>query len=190
MADRAPSNRSLGKVVRDVLTLNAHLYDDAQHIPHAKLTAQIVVGVAAISHAVGSSVILLIYRVSLPVLLIVFVVNALSIVAGYYFWGWTLWKGGQWLQHAVPSYKDVLVLIGLAHAPQIFNFFTVIPLLGRPIEIGLATWSLLAVIAAVNRGLQISMGRAIALCSIGWLAIEVAIGVIQVVVQSLLASPF
>ncbi len=166
--------------------LNADLYEDARRDSKAIQLARIVVFLAAVSHALGSSVILLLYRASLPLLLLGLLINGVSLLAGYYFWSFTICKFGQWWQLSVPSYKDLLGPIGFAHTPQVLNFFTVVPLLGRPIEIGLATWSLLAAIVAVNRGLNISLWRAVVSCTIGWLIAQVAIGVVQVLVQGLL----
>jgi hypothetical protein len=191
---RTASQRGVRKILWDALTLDEHLYDDAHEHPRYRRIAQGIVAIAAISHAIGSTVILLVYRASIPFLLLSLVINGLSVFGGYYFWTFTIWKIGHWLyrpfqnhQHEstspVPDFKDLLSPIGFAHAPQVFNFLTVIPLLGRPIEIGLALWSLLAVIVAVRYALDIRMWRSILICVIGWPIVQVAIGVVQILLQ-------
>jgi hypothetical protein len=106
--------------------------------------------------------------------------DAISIVIGYYFWTLTIWKIGEWLKRDSLTYRDLLIPIGFAYAPQILNFLTVIPLLGRPIELLLALWSLLAVIVAVRQGLDIKTRRAAAICLVGWPLVQIAIGLLQV----------
>jgi hypothetical protein len=110
------------------------------------------------------------------------------VVGGYYFWTLTIWKIGQWFKQYSGTYGDILIPIGFAYAPQVLNFLTLIPLLGRPIEIVLALWSLLAVIVAVRQGLDINTGWATVICLVGWPLIQVAIGFVQVLEQSLAQS--
>jgi hypothetical protein len=174
------------KVLWEALTLNANFYEDAHQEPKANQLALMVVSLAALSHAVGSSVILLIYGVPLLLLLFALIINGLSVVAGYYLWTYSIFKIGRWWRFSVPAYEDLLGPIGFAHAPQALNFLTVIPLLGRPIEIGLAMWSLLAAIVAVNQGLGFNLGKTIVMCVPGWLLVQIAIGVVQIMVQGLI----
>jgi hypothetical protein len=81
-----------------------------------------------------------------------------------------------------------LIPIGFAYAPQVLNFLTLIPLLGRPIELLLSVWSLLAVIVAVRQGLDIRTGWATVICLVGWPLVQVAIGFVQVFEQFLAKS--
>ncbi|WP_414552433.1 hypothetical protein [Anabaena sp. CCY 0017] len=50
----------------------------------------------------------------------------------------------------------------------------------------MATGSLLATIVAVNRGLNIKLRWVIVVCVLGWLLVELIIGVIQVLVKWLI----
>ncbi|MCD8488007.1 MAG: hypothetical protein LRZ84_15025 [Desertifilum sp.] len=168
------------------LTLDSTFYAQAPQQPKMKRKAQVFVGIAALSHAVGSSMILLTYQTSLVLQGLAFVVNALSIVGGYYLWTFTIEKVADWLHVQIPSYKPFLILIGLTYAPQVFNIFTVVPLLGRPIEVGLALWSLVAAIAALHYGLKLKLTQAIAISTLGWVAVQIAVGTLQLVVQALL----
>jgi hypothetical protein len=188
------AQRGIWRVIWDALTLNEHLYDDAHEHPKNRRIAFIIVLIAAISHSIGSAAILLVYRADLPILLIGLISNTLSVLIGYYFWTFSIWKIGHWLyrsrasraqkrRNSVPSFKDLLSPIGFAHAPQVFNFLTLIPLFGRPIEIGLAIWSLLAVIMAVRYALNISVWRSSLICVIGWPLVQVGIGVVQILIQ-------
>jgi hypothetical protein len=150
------SSQQIIQLFWDALTLNPKFYEHTQRYSHSLEIGQFVVFVAAITHGLGSILIPLLVQVSLPVLLLIFLINSLIVVIGYYFWTYTIWQIGQWLKLPLPRYRELLLPIGVAHVPQILNFFTVIPLLGRPIEITLATWSLLVTVVAVNQGLKLN----------------------------------
>jgi len=184
--ERLPMSCRIGKAWWRALTLAPELYANLCRVPRTMRSAQILVGTAALSHAIGSSMILLTYNTSLWLQLLAFVINGASIIAGYYFWTFTIWKVGSWLQTSVHHYKRLLNPIGFTYAPQVFNVFTAVPLLGRSIEIGLALWSLVAAIVALRAGFNIRFSKAIGICTLGWVMIQVAIGVIQLWVQQLL----
>jgi len=135
----------------------------------------------------GSAAILLINRASGWLLVVALLADGIGVVAGYYLWTWIILKVGQWLKPIDPTYGDLLGPVGFAYAPQVLNVLTLIPLLGRPIELILAIWSLLAVILATREGLNISTRRATWICLLGWVPIQVVIGSIQVLQQRLIS---
>ncbi len=180
--------QSLGKTLWNALVLDANFYENARNTPRNHRLALTIVILAALSHVLGSAVILLINRAKLPILVLALLIDGISVVAGYYFWTFTILKIGQWLKPIDPTYGDLLSPIGFAYAPQVLNFLTLIPFLGRPIELVLSVWSLLAVIVAVRQGLDISTLRAASICLIGWPLIQVAIGFVQVFEQVLVKS--
>jgi len=175
----------LGKTLWYALALNANFYENARNHPRTHRIALSIVILAAVSRALGSLVIAVINLASLPIVVLVLLVNGLSIVGGYYFWTFTIWKLGQWLKRDSPAaYGDLLGPIGFAYAPQVLNFLTLIPLLGQPIERILAIWSLLAVIVAVRQGLDINTARAALISLVGWPLIQLAIGFLQIYPQA------
>lgn len=171
---------SLCKTLRHALALDGDFYENALNTPKNQRIAITIVMLAAVSHALGSTLILLINRAELWVLLLALLINGLSVVGGYYFWTLTIWKIGQWLKRDSLTYGDLLIPIGFAYAPQVLNFLTLIPLLGQPIQLLLAIWSLLAVIVAVRQGLDIRTRRAALICLVGWPLIQIAIGFVQI----------
>ena len=146
------------------------------------LVAQVItiVILAAISYALGTTVILIINRATLPIIVLSLLIDGLSVVGGYYFWTLTIWKIGQWLRRDSLTYGELLIPIGFAYAPQVLNFLTLIPWLGQGIELLLSIWSLLAVIMAVRQGLDIKTRWAAAICLVGWPLVQIAIGFMQV----------
>lgn len=179
------SKQSLRTTLWKALALEANLYENARNTPKHHRLAQTIVILAAVSHALGSAVILLINRATIPVLALALLIDGISVVGGYYFWTLTIWKLGHWLKRNSPTYGDLLSPIGFAYAPQVLNFLTLIPFLGRPIERVLAVWSLLAVIIATRQGLDITTRLAAVICLVGWPLIQVAIASVQVFEQAL-----
>ncbi|MGB6299188.1 MAG: hypothetical protein WBF90_23830 [Rivularia sp. (in: cyanobacteria)] len=169
--------------IKNALLLNEQLYDNACNTPFNNQLALTIVILAGVSHALGSIFILLINRASIYLLLLALLIDALSIIIGYYVWTLTIWKVGQWIKSIDPTFRSLLSPIGFAYAPQILNFLTLIPLLGRPIELVLALWSLLAVIVATTQALDITTRKAGLICLIAWPLIQIAVGFIQLLEQ-------
>ncbi len=175
------SKAGLWKTLWNALVLDANFYENARNEPRIHRLALSIVILAAVSRGFGSLVIAVINLAPLPIVVLALLANGLSIVGGYYFWTFTIWKLGQWLKRDSPAaYGDLLGPIGFAYAPQVLNFLTLIPLLGQPIERVLAVWSLLTVIVGVRQGLDISTARAALISLVGWPIIQIAIGFLQV----------
>lgn len=181
MVRRQP--RGLWSTLAKALLLDSDFYEYAQDSAKNRGIALAIVLLAALSHMLGTSIILLINRASVVQLLVLLLLNGLSVVGGYYFWSFTILKLGKWLRPVAPTYGELLVPIGFAYAPQVLNFLTVIPLLGRPIEFLLAVWSLLAVIIAVRQGLDIRTRTAALISTLGFPLIQAAIGSVQILAQ-------
>lgn len=167
------------QTIRAALTLNAQLYENAQNTPRTHRLAFTIVLLAALSRAIGSVVILLLTRTSLLGAVVALLIDLVSVIVSYYVWTLTIWKIGQWFKSDAPSYRALLSPIGFAYAPQILNFLTLVPLLGRAIELVLAVWTLLAVIVAVRQALDVRTRRAALICLLCFPIIQIVIGVIQ-----------
>lgn len=179
------SKQTLWLTLRYALALNSHFYENARDTPRNRQIALTIVLMATVSRLLGSTMILLINRATIATLLMALMLDGLVMVSGYYFWTFVVWKVGQWLKPIDPTYRELLSPIGFAYAPQIFNVLTLIPLLGHPIELVLAVWSLLAVIVAVREGLDIKTRQAALISILGWVPLQLAIGVVQILEQNL-----
>lgn len=92
--------------------------------------------------------------------------------------GWVMWAGvtyviGTKLFPEPQTRTDVgelLRVIGFSYAPEVFNIFAFVPLIGRAVRIVVAFWLLAATIIAVRQALDYrSTGRAVVVVLIGWL---------------------
>jgi hypothetical protein len=182
------STPTLSMTLRHAIALNSQFYENARNTPRNRRIALTIVCLAALSRLLGSAIILLINRATPLGLVLALILDGLSIIVGYYCWTFVVWKLGQWLKPIDPTYSELLSPIGFAYAPQVLNFLTVIPLLGRPIELLLALWSLLAVIVAVRQGLDIRTRGAVLISIVGWLPLQTVIGLVQVLEQNLVQS--
>lgn len=163
------------------LTLNEDFYsnipDNAAHLQFSRA----IVLLAALSYSIGSVIILAMNRETPLTLAIGFGIGIALIVSSYYFWAFTIGKLLQWTtSFESSSYRELLNLIGFSYAPQLFALFTLIPLLGRPIELLLNAWSLFAIITALRHKLNINLPKAFLVCLPGWLLSNIGIGTIQV----------
>jgi hypothetical protein len=181
---RSSPKRTLWLSLRQALALNSRFYETTQDTPKNRQIALTIVLLATLSRLLGSLVILLINRAAIAPLLVILLLEGVLMVSGYYFWTFVVWKVGQWLKPTDPTYRELLSPIGFAYAPQVLNFLTLIPLLGYPIELLLSVWSLLAVIVAVRQGLDIKTWQAALLSVLGWVPLQLAIGVAQVLEQT------
>jgi hypothetical protein len=168
----------------DALTLNQDFYEHSHRYPAAKRFAKGIVALAALSHGLGSGLILLLYQPSLIQIGLGFLINTISVAVGYYLWTYAIWKLDTYLNPPVPPYQELLIPVGFAYTPQILNCLTVIPLFGRPITLALAGWTLLGAIAAVRAGLNIDLAKATLLAGVGFTLVQVAIGLVQLGVQN------
>ena len=180
-----PTQTNFKTTLWNALILNADFYEAARNTPKNQRIARTIVILAAFSHVLGSAIILLINLAQPFILLLALVLDALSVMVGYYFWTYSINLISDKLKPNHVTYQDLLIPIGFAYAPQVLNFLTVIPLLGRPIELILSVWSLLAVIVAVRQGLDIKTRLAAFICLVGWPVIQLAIGFVQVFEQEL-----
>ncbi len=175
----------LRKTIWKALILQADFYENARNTPQTKRISLTIVCLAALSHAIGSGVILLINRAPLPILVLSLLIDCLSVVAGYLFWTFTISKIAEWLKRDGVNFQELLIPIGYAYSPQVLNFLSVIPLLGGSIELILSVWSLLTVIVAVRQGLDIKTRWSTLICLVGWPLIQIALGFVQAFEQYL-----
>lgn len=183
MKQKPSSQASIRQIAWNALTLNAQLYQATRSDRRTRRAALTIVIFAALSRAVASIIISLLNRVTLPALLFTVLFGIFSVVIGYYFWTFTIWKIGQWANLNPPTYRALLCPIGFAYSPQLLNFITILPLLGRPLELILSVWTLLAVILAVRKAMSINPLWAALLSIVSFPVVQIVPILIQVIAQ-------
>lgn len=183
MKRKASSRANIWQTIWNALTLNAQLYQTAQSDRRTQRTALKIVIFATLSRAIASIIISLLNRVTIPALIVTLLLSVLSVIIGYYFWTFTIWKFGQWLKCNPPTYRELLYPIGFAYSPQVLNVITILPLLGRPIELILSAWTLLSITVAVRRAMTVTMLRATLISLVSFPVVQIVPILIQVVAQ-------
>jgi len=80
------------------------------------------------------------------------------------------------------TYGELLRTIGFAHSPLILGFFIFVPGIGILIFYGVGIWALIAGVIAVRQALDFSTWRAIGTCVLGWIAYQIILGLVGLVV--------
>ena len=185
MAQRASSRTNIRRAIWRALTLNERFYETTQGDRTTRRSALRVVIIAALSRAVASIAISLLNRATWPTPIITMLLGIFSVIVGYYFWTFTIWKVGQWLRLNPPTYARLRCPVGFAYAPQVLNFLILLPLFGRPIELILSVWTFLAVSVAVAKAMNITILRAALISFVCFPVVQIVPILIQVVGQQL-----
>lgn len=82
-----------------------------------------------------------------------------------YILGTTVLKG----PNTSATWGELLRTIGFAHSPGLLRIFSFIPFIGAIISFAATIWFLVAGVVAVRQALDVSTGRALAVCIVGWL---------------------
>lgn len=129
----------------------------------------LVVYVAGLSSSLGQSVALFATRASPRRFAATLALQALLFVGAFLVWALTLWWLAAVAFSAPRPLSDVIAVVGLAYAPQLFGFFTLAPYLGSPLQALLSIWTLLATLIATAAVFDLAIGPAIAVSAGGWL---------------------
>jgi hypothetical protein len=160
------------ETIQQALSLDPHVFVQITSAPSGLLVALVVVALAGLSEALGQSLILFVNRISPQRFGFAILLSTGTHVVGYLFWTATIWLLGIYLFNRDTTYATVGRAVGLAYAPQLLSFFVLTPYLGSLFALGIAVWSLLATVIAVQAGLELTLWQAVACSGIGWLLVQ------------------
>ncbi len=91
--------------------------------------------------------------------------------------GWLAWAGITYLlgttvlkgPNTSATWGELLRTIGFAQSPGVLKILSFIPFLGGLISLAASIWVLITTVIGVRQALDVSTGRAIAVCIVGWL---------------------
>lgn len=163
----------IGQIVRQAMALNEAVFDAIQKAPHGIWIALLIVGLAGISQSLGQSVVLFINNIRPWRFILAVGVSVLSYLAGYLLWTTSVWLVGTYAFDLSVSWIAIAAVVGLAYAPQLLAFFELTPYFGNPFGVLLSLWTMLAVLVAVQAGLDLEFWQAVLASSLGWLMIRI-----------------
>ena len=118
---------SVSQTIRMALRLDSTVYTLVQGSRAGLTLALVVVFLAAISEAMGQSVVLFLNRVRPFRFALSLLIAVASNLIGYLLWSVVIWLAA-WLAFGVEgAFVSALAVVGLAYAPQLFAFFEVTP---------------------------------------------------------------
>ena len=131
-----------------------------------------VVYLAGLSLAVGQSVVLFAERVSPRRFAATLGVQAVLFLASFVGWALAVWWVARVGFDAARPLRDVVAVVGLAHAPQLLGFLILTPYLGGPLQSLLSAWTLLATVVAAAAVFDLGAAQALACSASGWLVAQ------------------
>jgi hypothetical protein len=129
----------------------------------------VVVYLAGLSLALGQSVVLFAERLSPRRFASTLALQAALFLAAFLVWAVSVWWVARIGFDAARPLRDVVAVVGLAYAPQLFGVLVLAPYLGGPLQAALSVWTLLATLVAASAVFGLTLAQAIACTAGGWL---------------------
>lgn len=129
---------------------------------------------AGLSSALGQSVVLFANRVRPPRFVASLVLSATLFVATTLIWALSLWLLADRLFDQARPLATAIRTVGLAHAPQLLAFVTLLPYFGSGLGVLLSVWTLLAIGVGARATFGLSLDAALACALLGWLLLQLA----------------
>ena len=152
--------------------LDSTLYEEVEADTKATMSAMWVVIIASVAAGIGSGISALIAgKGILAFLWGLFGGIAVALL------GWLAWAGVTYLlgttvlkgPNTSSTWGELLRTVGFAQSPGVLKILSFIPVIGGIISFAASIWVLIAVVIGVRQALDVSTGRAIAVCIVGWL---------------------
>ncbi|UCH50683.1 MAG: YIP1 family protein [Chloroflexota bacterium] len=165
------SSSLISRMVR-AAKLEVNLYEEVEADTKATMPAMWVVVIASVAAGIGAGIAGIIAGHGA----MAFVWGLLGGVAVALV-GWLAWAGITYLLGTTvlkgpktsATWGELLRTIGFAQSPGVLKVLSFIPYLGGLISFAASIWMLIATVIGVRQALDVSTGRAIAVCIVGWL---------------------
>lgn len=154
------------------LRFDPGIYTLVQGTRAGLMLALVIVLLAAVSEAIGQSVVLFLNRVRPFRFALSLILAVAGNVIGYFLWSTVIWLA-VWLAFGVEDpFVNALTVVGLAYAPQLFAFFEVAPYFGTFFGTVLTLWTMAAIVIAISWGMGMSTWQAAITGLVSWAAIQ------------------
>jgi hypothetical protein len=160
------------ETIRLALRLDPEIYALVQSSPQGIAVALWVVLFAAISEAIGQSIVLFINRLRPWRFVLAQAIAIVSHIIGYMIWAFSIWLAVWFVFGVREPLVATFAVVGLAYAPQLFAFFEMMPWIGNGFGLLLSLWSMAAVVVAIQWGMGLSLWQAALTGLISWAGIQ------------------
>lgn len=151
------------------LRLRPEVIARATATPLADAVAATIAVLAGSSMLLGQSVTLFLNRVTPRRFVYSLVFFGLVFALSQAAWALIIWAVATTLYGASQSPITALLVVARGSAPLLFGFLVALPYFGMPVEWALRTWSMLAVVVAMQAPFQLSFEQALLSALLGWL---------------------
>ncbi|HIE17215.1 MAG TPA: hypothetical protein EYP71_03365 [Dehalococcoidia bacterium] len=165
-------SRSLVNRMLRAARLEIALYEEVEADTRATIPALWVVVIASVAAGIGSGITGIVADKGAIFFLWGLLGGVAAALIGWvawagitYFLGTTILKGPR----TSATWGELLRTIGFAQSPNVLKIISFIPFIGWLINLGASIWVLIATVIGVRQALDVSTGRAIAVCILGWL---------------------
>ena len=155
-----------------VLRLDPEIFTLVQSTAGGLWVSLLVVLLAAVSEAVGQSIVLFINRVRPWRFVLAQAIAILSHIIGYALWASAIWLAVWFVFGVREPVVATFVVVGLAYAHQLFDFFEMMPWMGNTFGLLLSLWSMAAVVVAIQYGMGLALWQAALTGIISWAGIQ------------------
>lgn len=182
----APGSSHLFDRMVRAARLDASLYEEVEIDESATTQALTVVILSSICSGVGTAISQALTGQGLPGIGIGLLGGLFTALLVWFVWSFIIYFVGTSVFGGTASFGELLRTIGFSDSPGVLLLFSFIPILGGLVSFAVWIWGLIAMTIAVRQALDLSTGKAILTCVIGWIA-----GIILLVVIGIfLAIPF
>lgn len=134
--------------------------------------AAVVLIAGGLSHATGQSVVLFANRVRPRRFLLSLAVAAGLFAGSVLAWAAALDLSAGWIAGARAPIRDVIAVVGLAHAPRLLGLFVLVPYFGSGGAVALTVWTFLATAVGARAVFGFSLPQALLVLGATWLLTE------------------
>jgi hypothetical protein len=161
------------------------LFEEVEHADNLTQEAYIIVGIGAISTALGAALASLLFLKTgfIAALLI----QLIGTIVGYVIWAYATYFVGTRMFNGTATPQEMLRVIGYASTPHVAGIVGIIPGLGFLINLVLGLWGAYLGFLAVRQGLNITTQNAILTIVIRFVIALVATAIVTAVLLPLYA---
>jgi hypothetical protein len=170
---------------------DVHLFEEVERDETATQQAAIVVGIAAISSAIGAAVYAILTRGQVPAGTVaggpvgMFIITLVGFFLGWIIWSYVAYFVGTRMFGGTATPGELLRCVGFAQVPGIAGILRLIPVIGPIITFVVWIWSIYVGFVAVRQALDLDNTKAILTIIIGGIAAFIIQAIIAVILSPL-----
>jgi hypothetical protein len=158
--------------VSGALRLDSQTFASAVDAPGGLRLALFILLAGGVSSALGQSVALFANRVKPRRFVASLIVGAVIFAATVTLWSAALAVASNFGWNRAANLREIVTVVGLAHAPRLFAFVALVPYFGTAFGAALTLWTVLGLIVAAGTLMNVPPVQAALLLGTAWVMVE------------------